>query len=149
MPAQDDLHELCAGLFRVVRQIKGLPLPPEELDPPSVGVLFCASNLGETRMSELAQQMRLDLSTVSRHVRSLTQLGYLERAEDPVDRRACRLRVTERGRQALQRAWNLRIAALGEVLADWSTEDRCSLARLVNRLADDMESKAKEKTAVR
>ncbi|KWW99211.1 MarR family winged helix-turn-helix transcriptional regulator [Carbonactinospora thermoautotrophica] len=145
----DQLHELYAGLFRVVVQIKRWSHPHEEVDPPCLGVLFCASRLGEVRMSELAQEMLLDLSTVSRHVRTLVQEGYLERTEDPDDRRACRLRVTDRGRQALQRARELRAAALGEVLASWPAKDRDDLTRLLNRLADDLESKAREKAATR
>ncbi|WP_067068632.1 MarR family winged helix-turn-helix transcriptional regulator [Carbonactinospora thermoautotrophica] len=145
----DQLHELYAGLFRVVVQIKRWSHPQEEVDPPCLGVLFCASRLGEVRMSELAQEMLLDLSTVSRHVRTLVQEGYLERTEDPDDRRACRLRVTDRGRQALQRARELRAAALGEVLASWPAKDRDDLTRLLNRLADDLESKARERAATR
>ncbi len=90
------------------------------------------------RPTELAEALGVDLSTVSRQVRDLVQSGLVERSDDPVDQRACRLRLTGEGLALLARVRQARQAAMRRLLADWTESDQLTLARLVGRLADDM-----------
>ncbi len=52
---------------------------------------------GSPRVSELADAMGLDLSTVSRQVSSLRRLGLLEAVPDATDGRSQRLTATPAG----------------------------------------------------
>jgi DNA-binding MarR family transcriptional regulator len=90
------------------------------------------------RLSDLAASVGLDASTVSRHVKSLDDAGYVQRIEDPADRRACRVALTAAGRAALDATMAARADAISAALADWSAEDRRMLTTLVTRLADSL-----------
>jgi len=89
---------------------------------------------GPLRPSAVAHLIRLDLSTVSRHVAALEGAGLVARDPDPADRRACLLRATERGEVILDRLRAARRERIQEALGDWSAEDRRQLVRLLGRL---------------
>lgn len=93
---------------------------------------------GEWRATDLAAEAFLDLSTVSRQVRSLIQRGLVERRPDPDDRRGALLAVTSAGRAAFEHYRRLRDAELAELLRPWPAGERQELIRLLARLNDDM-----------
>jgi DNA-binding MarR family transcriptional regulator len=101
-------------------------------------VLHETRRLGTVRPSDLAAQMRLDLSTISRHVRSLEQQGLVERTADPDDARAQRISITDRGSDVLARVLGHRAATIGEAIAHWPHRDRRALHQLLRRLAGDL-----------
>src|SRR6266536_1507508 len=88
------------------------------------------------RVSELAKCMELDSSTVSRHIRNLEEGGYLSRTDDPDDRRATRIGLTDSGRAVLDESTRARAAVVDEATAGWSEADRETLRTLMTRLAD-------------
>src|SRR6266542_2452096 len=96
------------------------------LDPASVWVLHYVEAQAPLRVSELAKCMDLDSSTVSRHIRHLEENGYLSRTDDPDDRRATRIGLTD------------------AATADWSEADRETLKTLMTRLADSIDRQAAE-----
>jgi DNA-binding MarR family transcriptional regulator len=59
--------------------------------------LLAVEQLGRPSQNELAVQLCLDKSTLSRTVEGLVQNGRLERATDDKDRRVYRIRLTEHG----------------------------------------------------
>src|ERR1700742_756817 len=73
---------------------------------------------GPSRLSELAEKMQADPSTVSRQVANLVNDGYVERRADPADGRASLLVVTERGRQLYAEHLRLRNEHYQRLLAD-------------------------------
>jgi DNA-binding MarR family transcriptional regulator len=96
-----------------------------------VGLLTRAEWL---RPGEIARELSLDKSTMSRQTAELERLGLVEREQDPDDHRSIRLRVTpaaaaralaERGRQR---------TATYEQLREWDLDDLRSLARLLERV---------------
>lgn len=110
----------------------------ERENPATVFLLRHLRESEPLRVSDLADRSRLDVSTVSRHVKALEEAGHLVRVEDPADKRACRLQTTPQGDALYDAAMAARCAVLESVLADWPTEDRATLARLMDRLAQDM-----------
>jgi DNA-binding MarR family transcriptional regulator len=88
--------------------------------------------------------MDLDSSTVSRHIRHLEENGYLSRTDDPDDRRATRIDLTERGRAVLEESVRARVAVIDAATADWSEADRETLETLMTRLADSIDRQAAE-----
>jgi DNA-binding MarR family transcriptional regulator len=89
---------------------------------------------GPLRPSAVAHLIRLDLSTVSRHLAALEGAGLVARDPDPADGRACLLRATEHGEVILDRLRAARRERIQAALADWSTDDRRQLVRLLGRL---------------
>lgn len=93
---------------------------------------------GERRATDLAADAFLDLSTVSRQVRSLVERGLVERHPDPEDRRGSLLSATAAGREAFEHYRRQRDAELAGLLEPWPAEDRYQLIRLMARLNDDL-----------
>ncbi|MFI8996042.1 MarR family winged helix-turn-helix transcriptional regulator [Streptomyces sp. NPDC053542] len=96
-------------------------------------------NHGDRRATDLAADAFLDLSTVSRQVRSLVDRGLVERYPDPEDRRGTLLRATDAGHAAFQVYRQQRDSKLAALLERWPEEDRDHLVRLLGRLNDDLE----------
>jgi DNA-binding MarR family transcriptional regulator len=128
---------LAGALYAVVLRLSRLPVD-EPVDKASLAVLHETRRLGTFRPSDLAAQMRLDLSTISRHVRSLEQQGMVQRTADPDDARAQRISITARGVNLLNRVLDDRAATIGDAIAHWPDRDRSDLRQLLRRLADDL-----------
>jgi DNA-binding MarR family transcriptional regulator len=137
-PATTGQH-LVVALLTVARRLRSR-LPEGRIDPAAMFVLHhVQQGRGSPRVSELAGAMGLDASTASRHVRQLEDGGYLARTGDPDDRRAFRVRLTRRGRAALDQAMRARAAVLDRAIAGWPDDDRAALTILMTRLADSLD----------
>lgn len=95
-------------------------------------------DVGAMRLSDLAANLGLDISTVSRHVAQLERDGLVGRRPDPTDGRSTILEVTAKGEEALERVRQARRIGLDKLLNDWSPEDLEDLARLLDRLSADV-----------
>jgi DNA-binding MarR family transcriptional regulator len=137
----DELYEALAQLARGRRA--GLlherltELAGASIDPPGRLLLRRVADEGEVRLGELAAVIGLDPSTVSRKAQQLERAGLLARTADRTDKRAAMLSLTAEGKRLLRRFDVARRRLLGEVLADWTADDRRTLATLLKRLADD------------
>ncbi len=131
--AQADAAELLVALLNINRLLKSrVPHDPATM-------LLHYFGGGPLRVSDLAGCAALDHSTVSRYVKRLEELGLVERASDPDDRRVSRLVITPAGREALHEAKMVRAAVLAEVLASWPEADRRTLGDLVRHLSAALE----------
>lgn len=129
--------ELAGALYAVVLRLSRLPVD-EPVDKAGLAVLHEMRRLGTIRPSDLAAQMRLDLSTISRHLRSLEQQGLVRRTADPDDARALRISITTGGSDVLTRMMERRAATIRDAIAHWREDDRSALRGLLRRLADDL-----------
>ena len=86
-------------------------------------------NAGELPCSvkDLAEDLGLSLPGSSRTVEALLQKGYLERTEDERDRRIKRVRITDRGRDAVRRIETARLMSLEQYTAAMTEEQRARL----------------------
>lgn len=91
-------------------------------------------DLQPVRISDLADVIDTERSTVSRQVAELTSLGLVSRSPDPDDGRAAVLSLTEEGQAVMGRVYEAWYAALDEMLGDWSPRDRARLLVLLERL---------------
>jgi DNA-binding MarR family transcriptional regulator len=92
------------------------------------------------RVSDLAVQLDVERSTVSRRVSELVRLGLVTRTTDPVDRRAAVLELTRPGERALariQEAWHETLLGLTRT---WPAKERNELTAQLRRLADSLET---------
>jgi DNA-binding MarR family transcriptional regulator len=102
-----------------------------------ISALFTLSRCGPVRSSDLAKELFLDQSTVSRHVAHLEQDGLVEKVADPSDRRATQLHLTELGHKHVQDFWQKRIEAMREGFEHWDPEDLRTLTQLMIRYVED------------
>lgn len=102
--------------------------------------LFKLRRLGPLRVKELAVQLRLDSTTVSRHVDDLERRGLVVREADRNDGRATLVRASPRAVELLEDAEVERRGKLRDGLQDWSPSDRATFVRLLSRFVqrDDL-----------
>ena len=67
------------------------------LSMPQFSILMQLHYKGTTGLSEISERFDISAAAASQLVEKLVQSGYLERAEDPNDRRAKNLRLTAAG----------------------------------------------------
>jgi DNA-binding MarR family transcriptional regulator len=102
------------------------------------GTLFNVDILGSPSLSELAAEMMLDISTVSRQVRRLVEVGLVERHSHSEDRRVTIVNTTPEGHDIANRitlAWQL---AFADSLQHWDDAELELLASRLERLAGSL-----------
>ncbi len=132
-----DFQQLSNALFRASHLLLRHPLHGDP-EPAAFIVLATLCRGVASRPSELASAVRLDLSTISRHIQALEADGYLVKARDPQDGRSCRLKVTAAGRAAINRAASRRVEFFRRATANWTRQDLRTLVELLTRLGEDL-----------
>jgi len=91
------------------------------------------------RLSELAAVLGVDNSTLTPQAQRLEREGLIARKPDPRDGRAALLHVTRTGRATLARLHRTRAEVFDEILAGWTDRDRAQAARVLTRLAEELD----------
>ena len=102
-----------------------------------IAALSMLSKCGPVRSSDLAKELFLDQSTVSRHVAHLEADGLVEKVADPYDGRATQLHLTDLGHKHIQDFWQKRIDAMREGFEHWDRQDLRTLGTLMSRYIED------------
>lgn len=123
------------GLRRVLRDIGRHALA--ELGGQGFTALAVVAVQGPLRVSDVAQDLGVDLSVASRQLAALAADGYVERRPDANDRRAQLVEITPAGRRALTDAHRRMVAAFDEVLSGWSAAEVDALRAGIERLRAD------------
>jgi DNA-binding MarR family transcriptional regulator len=107
-----------------------------DIDRAAAAILGAVYHHEPVRMSDLAEHLGLDRSTISRQVAVVVRLGYVRREGDSSDARAAMLSLTPHG-QTLRRKLAASFHKIcTDLIADWKREDRQEFARLLDKLAD-------------
>jgi DNA-binding MarR family transcriptional regulator len=138
-PPRHELVDLAEGL-RDVMLIARRKTSGSAHDKSVVMLLSHLMSMGPLRASDLSERACLDLSTVSRHLRTLEEDGYVTRTPDPDDRRAQLLTVTPSGEDLVATVRAQRLDMLAQALDGWSDADRSELIRLTRQLANSLET---------
>ena len=115
--------------------LAGLELPLERALMP---LLVRIERRGPIGVVELADVVGRDYTTVSRQVARLDELGLVKRRPGQRDKRVREAEATALGRQVADAIDQSRVRLMSELLADWSTEERRELVRLMKRFAGGM-----------
>jgi DNA-binding MarR family transcriptional regulator len=110
------------------------------LDRPAYQALWRIVDEGPLRPTTLAGLLEVDLSVVSRQVRALEDVGFVQRQTDPADARASLVSATDSGRQAFERTRQQRTEVLNEVLAGWPEDERATFVALLTRFNVQLEA---------
>jgi DNA-binding MarR family transcriptional regulator len=102
---------------------------------------------GPIGVLELAELVEHNHPKVSRTLARLADLGLVERAHAPQDRRIKTASVTPEGRKIVEAINEGRRRILREAFAGWSDHDRTELARLTGRFADAIQTLIDEEDA--
>ena len=99
--------------------------------------LSALDRLGPARVSQVADELRVDLSVASRQVATLQRAGYVKRIPDPRDGRSQNLKLTAAGKRALHRAQQRGIEVLDRATGHWTDAEVETLVAGLRRLRED------------
>ncbi|MET8310547.1 MarR family transcriptional regulator [Micromonospora sp. NPDC005173] len=111
------------------------------LDRAAYVILRHLDAAGPQNVSALAARLNLDGSTVTRQVSALQRDGLITRSPDPSDGRGTVISPTATGLHRMAAVRAARTRLYGDMLADWPTEDRETLALMLRRLNEALESR--------
>jgi DNA-binding MarR family transcriptional regulator len=88
------------------------------------------------RPSEIAAELDVNQSTITRHVQALQAEGQVTMAADPQDGRACTLQLTNSGREELAALTQIGLQRFASFVADWDADEVRTLTRLLVKLEE-------------
>jgi DNA-binding MarR family transcriptional regulator len=116
-------HQLQRGWFDLLAALRRAG-PPYELNPTDL--------MGATMLSSGGMTKRLD---------RLEEAGLVERRPDPTDRRGTLVRLTRRGKTAIDKAVETHVANEERLLRSLSAADRRALDKVLRRLLAGLEQR--------
>ena len=96
---------------------------------------------GPRTMGELAGDLYLEVSSMTRAVDALVSDGLVDRVEDKRDRRVRRIEITASGRQLLEKIQTDLIREYERVLAEIAPESRPAVIQAVNALLEALQQR--------
>ena len=134
-------------LLRSARQIVNNNLRPLNLSSAEGNILLHLLTQGkELRQEDLVAQLDISKPAVSRALNSLEKKGFVTREPDPGDRRAHRVRLTDRALEispAVEQAYNEMYALAVQGI---SQDELAEFLRLFNRISENF-SRAEDRYA--
>jgi len=118
---------------RVVTQLYDDCLRPSGLRVTQFSILAAVARLGEASLKQLEDELAIDQTTLTRSLTLLERDGVLERASHP-DGRIKPMRLTSKGRRALEAARPLWAQAQGRVLRELGPKAWADAQRQLTRL---------------
>jgi DNA-binding MarR family transcriptional regulator len=137
-PVLDLAVRLRLAITRTSRRLRQEAGPG--LSPTLTAALATVDRHGPLTPSELAARERVQRPTATRLVARLEELGHVQRAADPLDRRSALLSVTPEGRALLDELRSRKTAYLAHRLERLDPEERAALDRaaaILERLLED------------
>jgi len=106
------------------------------LSMPQFSILTQLHYCGRYSISEISDHFGVSVPAASQLVEKLVQAGYLERAEDPDDRRARLLPLSSKGKKLIEQGFKGRYRWLDELIAGLNTEEREKVVQALKILTE-------------
>jgi DNA-binding MarR family transcriptional regulator len=113
------------------------------LSMPQFGLLMQMHHKGACGMSDVSERFEITPAAASQLVDKLVQSGLIQRVEDPHDRRAKLLSLTDKGRDLIQQGIEERYRWVDELSGKLTADERAQISEaldIMTRVAQDMES---------
>jgi MarR family transcriptional regulator, organic hydroperoxide resistance regulator len=115
------------------------------LSMPQFSVLMQLHHRGACGMSEISERFEITPAAASQLVDKLVQSGFILREEDPSDRRAKLLNLTEKGQELVQQGHEERYRWVDDLGNKLTPEERIRVSEaldLMTRAAQELEEEA-------
>jgi DNA-binding MarR family transcriptional regulator len=128
----EDLELELAILYRRINSISSHnKLGP--LDRSAYLLLHQIISQGSAGVKALADEFKLDISTVSRQAAALENKGCIYKIPNPKDGRAYSFQITELGIKEYTESKKARLFRVKEVVESWSPDEQYMFAQLLNK----------------
>lgn len=92
-----ELESKISLLFRTVKERHVTDASEAEISMPQFFCMFMLSKCGKQKMSELASNLALSYASATNLINRLSESGYVNRYDDPEDRRVVMVELSEKG----------------------------------------------------
>lgn len=116
-----------------IRRIVMTEKRKDSLDRSAYILLHQLSSNGPAGVKTLAEELHLDISTVSRQAAALVAKSYVEKTPNSQDGRAYFYQITRLGAKELEKNKQHRFERISEILQDWSEDEREIFGRLLQK----------------
>lgn len=106
------------------------------LSMPQFGLLMQMHHKGACGMSEVSERFEITPAAASQLVDKLVQNGFIQRVEDPHDRRAKLLNLTDKGRDLIQRGIQERYLWVDELAEKLTADERARISDALNIMTE-------------
>jgi len=104
------------------------------LSMPQFSILMQLHHKGPCGMSQVSNRFDITAAAASQLVEKLVQAGYLDRAEDPTDRRAKLLTLSAKGEKLIQQGTEERYRWMDDLTSKLSAEEQKKVVEALNIL---------------
>lgn len=115
------------------------------LSMPQFGILMQLHYRHNCGVSDLSERFDITNAAASQLVDKLVQSGLIQRAEDPNDRRAKLLNLTDKGRDLIQQGLEGRYRWVDEVAGKLTAEERAKVSealKIMTQAAEELEAES-------
>jgi DNA-binding MarR family transcriptional regulator len=102
------------------------------LSMPQFGILMQLHYRGNCGVSDIGERFDITNAAASQLVEKLVQSGLIQREEDPSDRRAKLLNLTDKGRELIQQGIEERYRWVDQLAVKLTTEERAKVDEALN-----------------
>ncbi|WP_020618050.1 MarR family winged helix-turn-helix transcriptional regulator [Paenibacillus daejeonensis] len=136
-----EMEQFVAHLQRVNRHLRSSVFEGNQQPVTRVQWLLMRhlKRSGGSTIGQLAERLDVRASTMSQMLDRLEKQGYLVRQQDPADARVKLIRLTEEGHSVIAQTEKHWLDSLAEPFNKLEPEEREQLARLMQRLADQIQ----------
>ncbi|MCI2976143.1 MAG: MarR family transcriptional regulator [Ferrimicrobium sp.] len=106
------------------------------LDLTALTILSALDDHPQSRLTHLAEWLKLDLSNASRQTSLLEAAELIEKTSDPNDRRSTLLSVSPKGKEVLEQARRESTNFMHSVYQEWDTSELAQFASMITRTVD-------------
>lgn len=145
----DDIKRIGEGLGRLTRlasRARARSVGYHGVDLNGVIVMATLVKHGPHRAVAIAEHTGMDPAVVTRHIKALGKLGFIQRDLDPSDGRAVIVSATPSGHEFFQYHVSIKEAFFSEIFRSWNPSDVALLGELLQRFSDDMEKSLNSRT---
>jgi DNA-binding MarR family transcriptional regulator len=114
------------------------------LSMPQFSILMQVHHKGVCGISDIGERFDISNAAASQLVEKLVQAEYIERAEDPSDRRAKVLQLTPKGKDLIKTGFNERYRWMDELTSRMNSEEHKKVAEaldILTKVAQKLEEK--------
>ena len=97
-------------------------------------LVILAKHESGVRQKTLAEEMKVNPSSMSEFIDRLESTGYITRTVDPEDKRATLISLTEKGKARAAELEDERVEHLSKIFCNLTNEEKHELIRLLNKL---------------
>jgi DNA-binding MarR family transcriptional regulator len=103
-----------------------------------VGMLFMVLHHSDANVKQISEYLGVTKSAITQLLDPLVANEFIERQNDPIDRRIVRLKITDKGKKAVKEIIKLKFSGLRAALDNLSDAELEQLAKLHRKAAKNI-----------